>query len=229
MNKRLSAITGLISNGIGVVDVGTDHGYIPVFLASNGYLGNIFASDINSAPLSAAEHTAVSAGVSDRINFLLCDGLEKCPPDKVDTIIAAGMGGDLICRILDYAEWCMDSRYKLILQPMTKIEVVRYWLSMNGFKTEKEVLVEDNGIIYQIITASFDGYTAYTDAELFAGKYELTDDKGLYVKNINDLCYRFDKAVKGAESGSVALYKINFYKTILKELEELGKKYGDCC
>ena len=76
MNKRLEAIYALIGEGRGLVDVGTDHGYIPAALAQNGYPGKIIASDINPGPLRAARHTAESAGVADMIDFLLCDGLD---------------------------------------------------------------------------------------------------------------------------------------------------------
>ena len=153
MNKRLQAICSLICQGRGVVDVGTDHGYIPVALAQNGYAGKIIASDICPGPLQAARNSAKSAAVDDKIEFLLCDGLDGCEKSAIDTIVIAGMGGDTICGILDRAEWCMTPDYTLILQPMTKAEVVRYWLAYNGYEFLDEVLVKDGGIIYQVIRA----------------------------------------------------------------------------
>ncbi len=115
MNKRLSAIAALVKEGKGLVDVGTDHGYLPAYLAASGYKGALYASDINEGPLQSARRTAAEAGLSDRIRFLLCDGLRLCPPEEIDTIVIAGMGGDMIVKILDEAEWCMDPRYHLIL------------------------------------------------------------------------------------------------------------------
>ena len=128
MNNRLKLIASHIDDGIGFVDVGTDHGYLPIEMCLNGYCGNIFASDINEDPLDKARVNAREACVYDKMEFLLCDGLDPSLQNKVDTIVIAGMGGDTICSILDKAEWCMDRRYKLILQPMTKAEVLRYWL-----------------------------------------------------------------------------------------------------
>ena len=75
MNKRLSAIAALVQNGRGMIDVGTDHGYLPVRLAASGYGGRLYASDINEGPLLSARRTAAEAGVSSHICFLLCDGL----------------------------------------------------------------------------------------------------------------------------------------------------------
>ena len=102
MDRRLSTIASQIENGLGLADVGTDHGFLPVHLARHGYTGNLYASDINEGPLQTAIDNAAHAGVSDRIKFLLCDGLRLCPPEEVDTIVIAGMGGLLIADILDW-------------------------------------------------------------------------------------------------------------------------------
>ncbi len=75
MNRRLQAIEQMIHPGIGMIDVGTDHGYLPVFLAQHGYPGALLASDIGEGPLSAARRSAEAAGLGERIRFLLCDGL----------------------------------------------------------------------------------------------------------------------------------------------------------
>ena len=99
----------------GLVDIGTDHGMLPIALAQQGYTGNLLATDINEAPLRNARSNAADLGLSERIRFLKCDGLDDCPPDAVDTIVIAGLGGDTICSILDRAEWLFDSSYTLIL------------------------------------------------------------------------------------------------------------------
>ena len=171
MNKRLQAIESLICPGRGLIDVGTDHGYLPVSLARHGYPGALFASDIRKGPLDAARRSAREAGQEERIAFQLCDGLELCDPESVDTIVIAGMGGDTICGILDRAEWCMDPRYQLLLQPMTRAEVLRYWLVNNGFAIETERLAEDGGEIYSLFSARFGGTQQLSDAELYSGAF----------------------------------------------------------
>lgn len=226
MNKRLKLISEYIENGKGVVDVGTDHGYLPVFLAENGYGGNIIASDINADPLSKAVKNAASAGVSDRISFLLCDGLRKCPPDKVDTIVIAGMGGDMILKIIEETEWCMSPKYKLILQPMSKCEILRYWLAYNGFEISNELLVEENGTIYQIMIVTFGGYTALNDAELYTGKYELSENKNLYCKQFNAVFNRVERAISEIKRGElIPEYRLKLFEEILTQLKEMRVKY----
>ena len=159
----------MIGDGRGVADVGTDHGYLPVWLAHRGYTGRIFASDIRPGPLEAARRTARAASLEDRISFLLCDGLDSCPQGEIDTIVIAGMGGDTICGILERAEFCLDEKYTLLLQPMTKAEVLRYWLVNNGFTLTREAVVRDGRTLYQIIEARYLGNMRLSDAELFVG------------------------------------------------------------
>lgn len=220
MNKRLIAIAALIRDGQGLVDVGTDHGYLPAHLALSGYHGALFASDIREGPLAAAKRTAAEAGLTERIRFLLCDGLRLCPPEEIDTIVIAGMGGDLIVKILDEAEWCMDARYRLILQPMTKAEVLRYWLVNNGFSIASETLTEDGGIVYQIIETCFGGETELNDAELFVGKRSLCRDQALYNGQVEKLYMRFERAVEGMR-GREELPRLKLYREICARLMEM--------
>ena len=202
MDQRLSAVFGMIRPGRGVIDVGTDHGYLPVKLACECYPGYIFASDLREGPLAAARRSAAQAGVSDRIQFLLSDGLDACPPDAVDTIVIAGMGGDTICGILDRAEWCMDPAYRLILQPMSKAEVLRYWLCNNGFFIEEERLVEDCDTIYQIFAAVFTNQNeALSDAELWLGKRGMAEPE-LYQKLVQYEIRRIERRIIGISTST---------------------------
>ena len=225
MNKRLALIADLIRDGKGLIDVGTDHGYLPVWLAEKNYSGRLLASDINPAPLASARKTASAAALEGRIEFLLCDGLELCPPEAVDTIVIAGMGGDLICRILDRAEFCMSERYTLILQPMTKAEVLRYWLVNNGFRLVEEPLVRDGGILYQVIKAQFCENMALSDAELFSGAFKNIQNEELCAVWLDELAARFRKEEQGQMSASRPDDgKLMICRGVLRGLEEMRSK-----
>ena len=226
MDKRLLSFIKKIPDGKGVIDVGTDHGYIPVYLASHGYPGNILASDINPGPLNSGIQNAREAGVDEKIRFILCNGLEKCPPAAVDTILIAGMGGDTMAGILDRASWVMDRAYLLILQPMTKAEVLRYWLVHNGFEILSEELCEESGKVYQIITSRFGGSTELSDAELFTGKYEQIHTSAHFPQKLKKLMDSTGKSIAGLEK-SVDPGK-NAWKALLteiyKELAEMNNR-----
>ncbi len=151
MNKRMQAIVKYMESGRGVIDVGTDHGYFPTWMASHGYKGNIIASDINASPLQKAMETAREAGVEDKIRFQLCDGLDSCPPDLVDTIVIAGMGGELIASILSRAPDL--SGINLVLQPNTREPELYVWLRKNGYEIAAQKACEDGKFVYLVFKA----------------------------------------------------------------------------
>lgn len=223
MDMRLRKIEELIPDGLGCIDVGTDHGTIPVRLVRRGYPGRVLASDINAGPLNAARRTAAQTGVTGRIEFLLSDGLKLCPPDAVDTIVIAGMGGDLIVKILDEAEWCMHPRYRLVLQPMTRAEVLRYWLVYNDFEILQECAAAEGDTLYQILTARFGGRTALNDAELFCGKRTLAEDDELWLRSLGEQRQRLEKALCGMESGAAENARAELYREILHQMREMGE------
>ncbi len=220
MNKRLQAIESLICPGRGLIDVGTDHGYLPVSLARHGYPGALFASDIRKGPLDAARRSAGEAGLEDRIVFQLCDGLELCDPESVDTIVIAGMGGDTICGILDRAEWCMDPRYLLILQPMTRAEVLRYWLVNNGFAIETERLAEDGGEIYSLFSARFGRIQQLSDGELYSGAFSQIEGEALWPRFRSQLLARTEKTIQGLRQSGREAGRLRLMESVAEELKE---------
>lgn len=226
MDKRLLYIAGKIPQGKGFVDVGTDHGYLPIYMLDHGYTGKVIGSDINEEPLNCAIRNAEKALYEDDIRFILCDGLDESVSDMVDTIVIAGMGGDTICGILDRAEWCMDSRYKLILQPMSKAEILRFWLSYNDFEITEESFLEDNGTIYNIITAVYGKRHTLSDAELFIGRHDLSSKEPLYNKVLKAAKLKFERLVKGLSHSDKSddVVRCNFSRMILDELCELERR-----
>lgn len=222
MSKRLNAVYQLIpKNGKGVIDVGTDHGQIPIMLALSAYPGNIFASDIHDAPLRVAISSAEMNGVSYRIHFFLADGLECCPPDQISCIVIAGMGGDTICTILDQAEWLFSSAYRLVLQPMTRPEVVRYWLIHNEFLIDREVCVREGDQLYQILSAVPGRSSRYRDADYLVGRAETHQNPECFQQLLESQIQSVQKKLDGMMlSGRQAESTFAFYQRILCELEE---------
>ncbi|MDO5444478.1 MAG: class I SAM-dependent methyltransferase [Eubacteriales bacterium] len=245
MTERLKTITDLVQPGKGVIDVGTDHGYVPAELALRGYAGNIIASDINEGPLSAAKRYALEQNVSNRILFTLSDGLAGCSPKLVDTVIIAGMGGDLICSIIDAADWLCRPKIRLILQPMTKAEILRYYLINNGFVITDEKLVRENGRVFQIFTSEyngvyftrklndasgFDAADPYMDAELFTGRFRILKEHSEFRDMILGTLKSMEKKLNGIESSGIRKGNLSdyiFYSELLRQLREMRKRYDD--
>jgi tRNA (adenine22-N1)-methyltransferase len=153
LGDRLAAIARRVSVKSRVLDVGCDHGYIPVYLAQNGVADALFASDVNVKPLERGREIAREYGVSDKITFLLADGVPIETRGEVDTVIISGMGGETIAGIIAAAPWLSDGGVSLILQPQTKYESLVSYLSESGFEiTDCELASEERGI-YLILCA----------------------------------------------------------------------------
>ncbi len=167
LSKRLSLLASLVKSGSRVCDVGTDHGYLPAFLYLSGKCCSVTATDIRQKPLESAKSNIERLG-ADGVRLILCDGLSAVKREDVDTVIIAGMGGEVISGIIDRAEFLRDSTVELILQPTTAAKELRRYLAENGFEVQKELAVSENGKIYSIMLAVFSGKA-----------YELTEIQSL--------------------------------------------------
>ena len=153
LRPRLALLASLVPRDTVLADVGTDHGYIPVYLRQKGVIDRAIASDIGREPLGHARRTAEEYGVTG-IDFRLCAGLDAIAPEECGTVLIAGMGGETIRDILAAAPWTRDGRHTLLLQPQTKLEELRLWLCENGYAIAREHLVRDKGKLYVVMTAT---------------------------------------------------------------------------
>ena len=177
VDKRLSAAAMFAVQGARIADIGTDHASLPIYLVGNGIVSYAVASDINRGPLEAAKRNISSAGLTDKIDTLLTDGLNGIERFIPDNIFILGMGGELIWHIIEDAHFLKDSNIKLILQPMTHPNDLRAGLLSHGFNIIDETLVRDRDRVYQIIVAEYDGIVRNADdVELWLGSKNL--DRG---------------------------------------------------
>lgn len=152
LSNRLSTIAKCVPKDSRVIDVGTDHAYIPIYLMKNKIAKSCMATDIRKGPLEKAKLNIKAHGV-DAIELMLTDGLNGIRKEDGDVIIMAGMGGYLIIEILSNNLQLAQEAHKLILQPQQDIDRVRKFLHKNGFKIEDEEFVEDAGKYYTTIVA----------------------------------------------------------------------------
>jgi len=153
LSDRLSSIKNFIQKGAYVIDVGTDHGYLPVYLAQTGLAKHIMASDISPSSLESARRTASKYGVSDKIEFIEAPGLKGIYEEDVDTIVISGLGGETVIKILSEAPWIKRCKTNLILQPQSKIEELCGFLRTSGFAFINADIVRENAKYYIIIHA----------------------------------------------------------------------------
>ena len=170
LSERLKEIAVLVPKNCRVADIGTDHGYLPIYLIKNGIASYCYACDIAEKPLKSAQKNIEVSGLHN-IELRLSDGLENVAPDEIDTAVIAGMGGEVILGILDRCTWIKNDRYTVVLQPTTSPEKLRSFLAENGFLVDTEVAVCENGKIYSIMRVKFSGKRrSLRPYELFIGK-----------------------------------------------------------
>ena len=196
LGARLQAIASLVPDGCRcLADIGTDHGYIPVSLLTEGRIRRSVASDVGRLPLDHARRTAELAGVAaDALDFRLGDGLSVLSPGEADVIVIAGMGGDTIAAILEAAPWSRDGPL-LLLQPMSKAEILRRWLPANGYQVFAERLVQDRGVLYPILTVRGGEMAAVTESQSWGGL--LLEADPLWGRYLTDRILRLRRAASG--------------------------------
>ena len=138
LDNRLNLCAEFVRDGVKIADIGTDHAYLPVWLCRIGKCPSAIAADINPDPLKRGKQTIIEANMSELVKTRLSDGLKEIGQDEADDIVIAGMGGELIARILSDWEFSKDSSKHFILQPMTKAEVLIKWLCDNGYEILKQ-------------------------------------------------------------------------------------------
>ena len=186
LSPRLQLLADWVPAGARVADVGTDHAFLPVWLVIHGKVASAIASDLREGPLARGAETAKEHGVADRVEMRLCNGLAGIAPEETDVVIIAGMGGENIAQILAAAPWTADGAHTLLLQPMSKMEVLREFLANNGYEIVREQLVMDRGTVYPVMEVKA-GHMKLSRGQLHAGVKLLHDplqDRALIEKII---------------------------------------------
>ncbi|KUO51450.1 MAG: hypothetical protein APF76_13890 [Desulfitibacter sp. BRH_c19] len=154
LNVRLATIAKYITPNSLVVDVGTDHALLPIFLIQNNLACKIIGVEINQGPFLKARKNVSTLGLEKDIELRQGDGLEPVLNEQVDVVVIAGMGGKSIVEILKRGASLLKDVKKIILQPMNGCELVRnYLFYTKGLKISDEDLVKENNRLYEIIIA----------------------------------------------------------------------------
>lgn len=167
LTDRLLKIASLVSDGKKIADIGTDHGYIPVYLLKEGKVPFAVLADVNKGPLDNAHKEVIQNNLLDKVDLRLGSGIEILEIGEVEEVIIAGMGGILISELLEAKKEVAHNVEKLILQPMQAQEELRYYLLNNGYEILEEVLVREDFRIYEIIVAKYIGKNTIIEDEIY--------------------------------------------------------------
>lgn len=180
ISKRLLAVSSFVTEGQTLYDVGSDHAYLPSYLLKTGKIPFAVVSDIALGPLNKAKKTLSESGQIAKAEIIQSDGLKSIDLIPPCCVSIAGMGGELICKIIDEKPSLKDKRVRLILQPMTRAEILRKYLTDNGFEITKETTVLD-GKLYSILVCSYSGKkTELSYGELFVGAEGIREENSAF-------------------------------------------------
>jgi tRNA (adenine22-N1)-methyltransferase len=194
ISERLKKIISCVTPGHRIADIGTDHAYIPIVLVKNNISPSAIACDINKGPIDIAKKQIIDQNLESLIECRLGDGLSPILNGEVDTIVIAGMGGILICEILNKNIDLLYNVDSIILQPMNAQKEVREFLINNNFYITKEVLAKEDRRIYQIIVATKGNSEEYRDLFLECGKL-LFEEKDPLLKELIDNKIKKEKKI----------------------------------
>lgn len=201
LSNRLKAVASMVDECECIADIGTDHGYIPIYLINKGICKNVIACDINMGPLHKAKVNIRSYNLQDKIECRLGDGLSSLKIGEVQGIIIAGMGGNLIRDIIEKGIDVFKQVSFVILQPVQNAEVLREHIYKRGYNILDENLCIDENKFYEIIKIEYDNKP----------------------KKVDSIFYEVSKKLINTEHPDIkkfVLAKINKYKRILANIKD---------
>lgn len=151
LSKRLQTVADMVTKGSIVADIGTDHGYLPIYLVQNNISEQVIAMDVNKGPLSKASNNIKQLHLENKIDTRLSDGLINLNKEEAQTVTICGMGGKLIAKILENGKDKITQKNELIISPQSEIQQFREYLLQNDYRIIKEEMLIDDGKFYVII------------------------------------------------------------------------------
>ena len=175
---RIKTIASLVDKDSKLVDVGTDHGYLPIYLYENEITKNVTGSDISSNALKFAKANLEKHNLSSKIKLVVSDGFEKLS-EKYDAAVISGMGTDTIKKILSSE----NIPNMLIISSHKNVDILRMFMNEKGFKIVKEIVLKENNVFYDIIK--------YEKGKEILSKYELLVGKSDNLEYVNYILEKY--------------------------------------
>lgn len=184
LSKRLEKVATYVNKGARMADIGSDHAYLPVYLAKQQQIDFAIAGEVVKGPFLNAKQEVEKEGLAHVIDVRLADGLKAVNlEDNINVVTICGMGGPLIRDILNSGKEKLENKPRLILQPNVGEKDVRVWLQENHYKIIDEDILEEDKHIYEIMVAEYTSeQTNLSEAELLFGKYLLGNKNEVFRK-----------------------------------------------
>ena len=220
ISKRLELVASFVPQGAILLDVGSDHAYLPIELIERGKIESAIAGEVVEGPYQSAVKNVEAHGLKEKIQVRLANGLAAFEEgDQVSVITIAGMGGRLIARILEEGLEKLSNVRRLILQPNNREDDLRIWLQDNGFQIVAESILEEAGKFYEILVVEA-GQMKLSASDVRFGSFLSKEVSPVFVqkwqKEANKLEFALDQIPeKNLEERQVLVDKIQAIKEVL--------------
>lgn len=230
LSKRLELVAKKIPHGSRLADIGSDHAYLPCFALKQGIISFAVAGEVNEGPYQSAVEQVHKLKFEEHISVRKGNGLQVIKPGEVDAITIAGMGGPLISSILEAGKEKLNGVKRMILQPNVAANQVRAWLLSNSWVLIDEEIIEDDGVIYEVLVAEKNGKNPYSEEryqlELLLGPFLIKNKNEVFIKKweieLNEwkkILQQFEKAnptIQLQEKKQELVTKINQVEEVLQ-------------
>ncbi|MCA1009704.1 tRNA (adenine(22)-N(1))-methyltransferase [Halobacillus halophilus] len=187
LSKRLTNVALKLPRGAFFADIGSDHAYLPCYVCLNDPSAKAIAGEVNHGPYKSAWKEVENHDLEGRIDVRLGNGLHVLNNNEVRQVVIAGMGGPLIRDILESGKEKLSETERIIAQPNIDARSVRQWFFRNGYDLVDEVILEENGHIYEILVgdrgepaASYD--SSQLEKQLWLGPHLLKKAEEVFLR-----------------------------------------------
>ena len=220
ISKRLELVAFFVPQGTILLDVGSDHAYLPIELVERGQIEGAIAGEVVEGPYQSAVKNVEAHGLKEKIQVRLANGLAAFEEtDQVSVITIAGMGGRLIARILEEGLYKLANVGRLILQPNNREDDLRIWLQDNGFQIVAESILEEAGKFYEILVVEV-GQMKLSASDVRFGPFLSKEVSPVFVQKWQKEAAKLEFALgqipeKNLEERQVLVDKIQAIKEVL--------------
>lgn len=225
LSNRLKQITNYLPEGAKFADIGSDHAYLPIAVCLEDPTARAIAGELNQGPYQAAVDHVTKYYLSGQIKVIKGDGLDVIANNEVNQVVIAGMGGSLIRSILERGKDRLVKVERLILQPNVDSQHIRKWIEDNNYILVDEVILEEDGHIYEILIADQaidQQISKLTEQERLFGPFLLKKRDPIFKQKWQSELNNYQHIIKQMERAKQPdLQKINDYREQLSWIERV--------
>ena len=205
LSNRLDLVASFVPAGARLLDVGSDHAYLPIALLQEGKIEAAIAGEVVEGPYQSALQNVADNGFEVR----LANGLAAFEPaDGISCITIAGMGGRLIADILAAGLEKLANVSRLVLQPNNREDELRAWLVDHDFRIVQEAILEENEKFYEVLVVE-QGSQELSAKELRFGPYLMLEQAPAFVqkwsKEVEKLAFALEQVPVENQSARASL------------------------